>query len=102
MTQNPTPVGDIPATMLKPTDDIHASILTKINLSLRNDCFPYDLKAAEVSPMFKKMMTWRRKTISLSVFCFTCQRSLKRSCILKSKVSWKMVIEITYRIQKKS
>ena len=97
MTQNPTPVGDIPATMLKPTADIHASILTKINLSLRNDCFPY-----EVSLMFKKMMTWRRKTISLSVFCFTCQRSLQRSCILKLKVSWKMVIEITYRIQKKS
>ena len=50
-----TPVGDIPAGMLKSTIDIHASILTKIiNLSLRNGCFPDDLKAAEVSPIFKK------------------------------------------------
>ena len=68
MTQNPTPVGDIPATMLKPTADIHASILTKINLSLRNDCFPYDLKDAEVSPMFKKMMTWRKKLLACQCF----------------------------------
>ena len=44
-----TSVGDIPAGMLKSTIDIHASILTKvINLPLRNDCFPDDLKAAEV------------------------------------------------------
>ena len=41
--------------MLKSTTDIHASILTKIiNLSLRNGCFPDDLKAAEVSPIFKQ------------------------------------------------
>ena len=41
--------------MLKSTVDIHASILTKIiSLSLRNGCFPDDLKAAEVSPIFKK------------------------------------------------
>ena len=53
-----TPVGDIPVGMLKSTNDIHASILTKIiNLSLRNGYFPDDLKAAEVSPIFKKMMT---------------------------------------------
>ena len=53
-----TPIGNIPAGMLKSTIDIHASILTKIiNLSLRNNCFPDDLKAAEVSSIFKKMMT---------------------------------------------
>ena len=41
--------------MLKSTIDIHASVLTKIiNLSFRNDCFPDDLKAAEVSPIFLK------------------------------------------------
>ena len=50
-----TPVGDIPAGMLKSTIDIHVSILPKIiNLSLRNGCFPDDLKGAEVSPIFKK------------------------------------------------
>ena len=53
-----TPVGDIPVGMLKSTNDIHASILAKIiNSSLRNGYFPDDLKAAEVSPIFKKMMT---------------------------------------------
>ena len=53
-----TPGGDIPAGMLKSTIDIHASTLTKIiNLSLRNGCFPDNLNAAEVSPIFflKKM-----------------------------------------------
>ena len=50
-----TPAGDTPAGMLKSTIDIHAAILTKIiNLPLKNDCFPDDLKAAEVSPIFKK------------------------------------------------
>ena len=49
------PVADIPAGMLKSTIDIYASILTKIiNLSLRDACFPDDLKVAEVSPIFKK------------------------------------------------
>ena len=49
------PVGDISAGMLKSTIAIHPSILTKIiNLSLRNGCFPDELKAAEVSPTFKK------------------------------------------------
>ena len=52
-----TPVGDSPAGMLRSTIDIHASILTKIiDLSLRNGCFPDDLKAAEVSPISKDMM----------------------------------------------
>ena len=48
-------IGDISAGMLKSTIDIHPSILTKIiNLSLRIGCFPDELKAAEVSPTFKK------------------------------------------------
>ena len=51
-----TPVGDIPDGVLASTIDIHASILTKlVNLSLRNGCFPDDLKAAEVSPIFNKI-----------------------------------------------
>ena len=50
-----TPVGDIPADMLKVTLDIHLSLITKIiNLSFENGCFPDDLKLAEVSPIFKK------------------------------------------------
>ena len=50
-----TPVGDIPAEMLKSTTDVHVSLLTKIiNSSIRNGCFPDELKAAEVAPIFKK------------------------------------------------
>ena len=51
----PTPVEDIHPEILKSTIDIHAPIIAKIiNLSLRNGCFPDDLKVAEVTPIFKK------------------------------------------------
>ena len=103
-----TPVGDIPPGMLKSTIDIHASILTKIiNISLRNGCFPDDMKAAEVSKKFllnfyqylKKKDDFEKENYRpVSVFPhITCQRSLIGSCILKLKV-----FEISYRIQKKS
>ena len=50
-----TPVGDIPAGMLKSIVDIHASIPKKIiNLSLRNGCFPYDLKIAVFTNIYEK------------------------------------------------
>ena len=50
-----TPVGDIPAEMLKSTTDVHVSLLTKIiNSSIRNERFPDELKGAEVNPIFKK------------------------------------------------
>ena len=48
-------VEDIPAEMLKSTVDVQVSLLTKItNSSPRNGCFPDKLKAAEVTPIFKK------------------------------------------------
>ena len=38
--------------MLKSTIDIHVSLQTKIiNSSIRNGCFPDELKAAEVTPI---------------------------------------------------
>ena len=41
--------------MLKSTNDANVSLLTKIvNSSIRNGCFPQELKAAEVTPIFKK------------------------------------------------
>ena len=50
-----TPVGDIPAEILKSIIDVHVSLLTKIiNWSIRNGCFPDELKAAEVTPIVKK------------------------------------------------
>ena len=50
-----TPVGDIPAEMLKSTIDVHVSLLTKIiNSSIRNECFLDELKVAKVTPNFKK------------------------------------------------
>ena len=50
-----TPVGDIPADILKSTVDIHLPFITKIiNVSFQNDRFPDELKLAEVSPISKK------------------------------------------------
>ena len=50
-----TPVCNIPSEMLKSTTDVHVSLLTKIiNSSIRNECFPDELKAAEVTQIFKK------------------------------------------------
>ena len=50
-----TSVAHIPSEMLKSTIDVHVSLLTKIiNSSIRNGCFPDELKAAEVTPIFKK------------------------------------------------
>ena len=50
-----TPVGDIPADMLKSTTDIHLLFLTKIiNYSFENSCFPDKQKLAELSPIIKK------------------------------------------------
>jgi len=53
-----TPVGDIPVDMLKQTIDIHLPVFIKIiNTSFDNDCYPDDIKLAEVSPAYKKRMT---------------------------------------------
>ena len=50
-----TPIGDKPTNMLKQRIDIHLPIMTKIiNMSIDNNCYPNDLKLAEVSPVFKK------------------------------------------------
>ena len=41
--------------MLKSTIDVHISLLTKIiNSFIRKECSPDELKAAEVTPIFKK------------------------------------------------
>ena len=49
------PVGDIPTDMLKQTIDVHFPIITQItNVSIDNNCYPHDLKLAEVNPVFKK------------------------------------------------
>ena len=48
-------VGDIPVDMLKQTIDIHLPVFTKIiNTSFDNDCYPDEIKLAEVSPAYKK------------------------------------------------
>ena len=50
-----TPVGDIPADILKSTVDIHLPFITKIiNVSFENGRFPDELKLAETSLIFKK------------------------------------------------
>ena len=41
--------------MVKSTIDVHVSLLTKINnSSIQNECFLDELKAARVTPIFKK------------------------------------------------
>ena len=41
--------------MLNQTTDIHLPIMTQIiNMSIDNNCYPDDLKLAQVSPVFKK------------------------------------------------
>ena len=50
-----TRIEDIPTDMLKQTIDIHLPIMTQIiNMSIDNDCYPDNLKIAEVSALFKK------------------------------------------------
>ena len=52
-----TPVRDIPTDMLKQTMDIHLPIMTQIiNMSIDNNCYPDDLKLAQV---FEKITTLR-------------------------------------------
>ena len=76
--------------MLKSTVDIHVFLLTKIiNSFIQNGCFPDELKSAEVITIFKKNGDLEKKTIGLSVLCFMCQSSLRRSCISKLQISWK-------------
>ena len=85
-----TTAGTIPEEILKFTIDVHVSLLTKIiNSSIRNGCFPDKLKAAEVIQIFRKNDDLEKETIGLSVFCLTCQSSLKGSYIFKLKISWK-------------
>ena len=79
------PARNIPNDMLKETIYIHLLIMNQlINMSIDNDCYPFDLKLAEVSPVFKKKDDVIKKMIDLSVFYLVCQRSSKK---LPSKYS---------------
>ena len=83
-----TPVGDIPAETFKSTTNVHVSLLTKIiNSSIRNGCFPDELKAAEVTPIFKKNDDLDKENYRPVSVCLMCQRSLKGSCTYKLKIS---------------
>ena len=65
--------------MLKLAVDVNLSTITKIiNLLLRSSRFANDLKSADVSPIFKEKKNNLEKENyrDLSVFYFTCQRSL--------------------------
>ena len=74
-----TTVGDIPVDILKLTVGVHLSTITKvINLSLRNNCFPNDLKSVEMRPIFKKDNNLKKENYRpVSVLYLTCQRSLR-------------------------
>ena len=71
-----TPVGNIPADILKSTVDIHLAFITKIiNVSFKNGHFPDELKL-EVSPIFKKSNDLDKENYR-PVFYLMCQKSLK-------------------------
>ena len=86
-----TPMGDIPAEILKVTLDIHLSLITKIiNLSFENACFPDDLKLAEVSPIFKKNDDLDKENYRPVIILFNVKRYLKKSCTAKLMRSCKI------------
>ena len=79
-----TSVGVITTDMLKETIAIHLPIMTQIiNMSIDNNCYPDDLKLAEVSPVFEKKDDLEKKIIDLPVFYLMCQRSSKELCTNK-------------------
>ena len=89
-----TPVGDIPADMLKATLDIHLSLITKIiHLSFENGCFLDNLKFTEVILIFKKNDDLDK---GLPVFYLMCQRSLKEFFIAKLMRSCKINYELFF------
>ena len=50
-----TPIDDISVYILKSTVDIYLPFITNtINLPIKKNCFPEELKLVEVSPIFKK------------------------------------------------
>ena len=82
------PVADIPAEMLKSTIDVHVSLLTKIiNSSLRNGCFPDELKAAEVTPIFKKNDDLDKENYRPVSVLPHVSKIIERSCGYKLKIS---------------
>ena len=79
-----THVGDIPTDILKQTIDIHLPIMTQINkMSIDNNCYPNDLKLAEVSPVFKKKDDLDKENYRPAIFYLICQRSSKELCTNK-------------------
>ena len=77
-----TPVGDIPTNMLKQTIDIHFPIMTQIiNTSVENNCYPDDLKFAEVSPVFKKDYLDRENYRPVSVLSHVSKEGLRKNYV---------------------
>ena len=67
--------GDISIDILKSTVDIHLPFITNsINLSIA---------LLKLTQSLKRKMTETKRSTDLSVFYRTCQRSLKKSCIIK-------------------
>ena len=70
--------GDIPGGILKGCVDSHSFVLTKIfSTLLERDCFPNQLKLAEVNPVFNKKDELNKENIAQLVFFPTYLRYLK-------------------------
>ena len=85
--------------MLKSTTDVNFSLLTKIiNPSIRNGCFPDELKAPEVTPIFKKNDGLDKENYKPAI----CQMSLKESCLSELEISWKISYQNCLQISGKT
>ena len=87
-----TPVGDIPADMVKQTNHIHLPIINQIiNMSIGNDCYLDDLKLAEVIPVFKKKVDLNKKNYThvsvLSQMSKVFKRTMYVYVFMKDKLS---------------
>ena len=79
-----TPVGDIP-TDIK-TIDIHLPTITQIiDRSIDNNCYPCDLKLAEVSPVSKKKNDLDRKNYRPVSFFISCVKVLRKNYVPTNK-----------------
>ena len=98
-----TPVGDIPAEMLKSANDVHVSLLTKIiDSSIRNGCFPDELKAAEVTPIFKKNDDLDKKKLYACQCFVSCVKDHWKGHVNPNwKFHGRQVIKIAYKFQEK-
>ena len=89
--------------MLKSSTDVHVSLLTKmINLSIRNGCFPDELKAAEVTAIFKKNDDLDKEDYRPVSVLPHVSKIIERVMYTKLKISWKTSYQNCLQVSEKT